>query len=106
MRNLFIFWTEQDLTAAPVLPLVVRVSVVILFISMPRYTYNVIIQTSPCCFIFFTFFYLGVNIINYPILYRLSGLYQMAVGMTNGASSSLTSKKEAAPRRPGLRKRA
>ncbi|XP_078158461.1 carbohydrate-binding-like fold [Carex rostrata] len=63
---------RQDLTAAPVLPLVVGVSVVILFISMPR----------------------------------LSGLYQMVVGMTNGASSSLTSKKEAAPRRPGLRKRA
>ncbi|KAJ4775918.1 Nodal modulator 1 [Rhynchospora pubera] len=63
---------KQDLTPAPVLPLVVGVSVVILFISMPR----------------------------------LTDLYQMTVGMANGASSSVTSKKEAVPRKPGLRRRA
>ncbi|KAJ3691869.1 hypothetical protein LUZ61_021033 [Rhynchospora tenuis] len=63
---------KQDLTPAPVLPLVVGVSVVVLFISMPR----------------------------------LTDLYQVAVGMANGASSSVTSKKEAVPRKPGLRRRA
>lgn len=37
MNKNFFYCIEQDLTPAPVLPLVVGVAVVILFVSMPRY---------------------------------------------------------------------